>query len=515
MITSLFSDNPILIKHLRTRLRLQQLIPLIIVVVLVSALFCWMGSNAEDKLPAFGFLFSLQCILLFLSGSCQVAGAVAAAREGGQLDFHRISPQSPLAMAVGYLVGAPIRELILFACTIPFMLPFFAIGNPSWMGFGLPVLLLAMLPAAFLWFSVALLLALIVPKPRNVAVLVAIIVAGAHLLFAIPMLQHFTVIPTMISTMVQGASTFGMNRAHSSEDQWIISSFFAIHIPYVILGVLHQLIIGIFCLYAAVRKLGNEQRYPISRSIALLIFGIFSCLLLGDIINPIFNSFFNFTDMANFCLYAILVVAIVLLAICTPGRSEIIKGIRHVKKLGYRAIPAWSDRAPNSLFQIVVTALSALFCFVGITIIYYLRFTSGFNESIDGASMLNDAEFIKMMAASLVTVGTTFFFGASMQYFLLRFRKQGTSYLALMLFFLWLLPLAIALVLTTVFSHSSADVKTFLSLTPLSSIALIITDYGIDIGINLIIAVAVPWLLGIGFFILSLHETRKLTQQSM
>lgn len=515
MITSLFSDNPILIKYFRTRLRLQQLIPLIIVVVLLSALSAWMGSNAEDKLPAFGFLFSLQCILLFLSGSCQVAGAVAAGREGGQLDFHRISPQSPLAMAVGYLVGAPIRELILFACTIPFTLPFFAIGNPFWMGFGLPVLLLAMLPAAFLWFSMALLLALIVPKPRNVAVLVAIIVAGAHLLFTIPMLQHFTVIPTMISTMIQGVSTSGMYHSHSDENQWIISSFFAIQIPYVILGVLHQLIIGIFCLYAAIRKLGNEQCYPISRSIALLIFGIFSCLLLGDIINPIFNSFFNLTDMAIFCLYAILVVAIILLAICTPGRSEIVKGIRHIKKLGYKAIPAWSDRAPNSLFLIVVTTLSALFCFVGITIIYYLRFASGFNETINGASMLNDAEFIKMMAASLVTVGTTFFFGASMQYFLLRFRKQGTTYLALMLFIIWLLPLAVALVLTTIFSQSSNDVRTVLSITPLSSIALIITDNGIDIGISLIIAIALPWVLGIIFFLQSMREARSLPQQSM
>ena len=42
------------------------------------------------------------------------------ARESGILDFHRVSPMAPAAVVLGFFFGAPIREYLLFAATLPF-----------------------------------------------------------------------------------------------------------------------------------------------------------------------------------------------------------------------------------------------------------------------------------------------------------------------------------------------------------------------------------------------------------
>ncbi len=61
----------------------------------------------------------LQTIILVIVGATQVAGSVGGVRESNILDFHRISPLPPLATTLGFFLGAPIREYILFALTLP------------------------------------------------------------------------------------------------------------------------------------------------------------------------------------------------------------------------------------------------------------------------------------------------------------------------------------------------------------------------------------------------------------
>ncbi len=535
MSNSLFIDNPILLKHIRARLRKAQLVPFIVVVALLSALFCWMGfaplnggssgyASESTRTTAFSILFGLQCLLLFVLGACQVAGSVATAREGGQLDFHRISPQRPLAIAVGYLLGAPIRELVLFACTLPFMLPFIIMGNPFWLGFGLPVLFLAMLPAAFFWYCFALLLGVMLPKPRNVAVLVAIVIGGAHLLYTIPFMQHFTIIATMQSTI---SFSYSYHTASMDNDllRNIMSFFFTIPIPYVILGVIHQLILGAFCLYAAKRKLTNELAYPFSRPVALLFFTVFAALLLGVIINPTMSRYsdsysYDYSGMALFCLYGLLVIGLILLAICTPARSEIIKGIRHVRKLGRHIIPVWDDRAPNTIFLISITALTALFCAIGIAIIdFLLNRENSISQQILPinviyATVRHSLKFEQMALGLLVVIGATLFFGAALQYCQLKFRKQGATLFGMLLFLLWILPILIAFVVSIVTNSSSNPGAYILAISPLSSITELLidaTDY-LHPAIP-VLAIAIPWLSGLFFFIMSMHEARKLTLQ--
>ena len=116
MWQTLFTDNPLLIKHIRARLRRQQLLPMLAVVVIICGLITFAGfprvteaTSMDDllnaRVGAILFLFLLQCILLLLAGSAAVAGSVALARESGMMDFHRISPQRPVALALGFFAG--------------------------------------------------------------------------------------------------------------------------------------------------------------------------------------------------------------------------------------------------------------------------------------------------------------------------------------------------------------------------------------------------------------------------
>src|SRR5690348_6375028 len=133
----LLPDNPILVKHVRSRLRRQQLFPSMAATALLCAMILWIGiaaSSVQNGI-AFGFLVFFQAGLLFLGGASQVGTSVAGAREAGVLDFHRISPVPPAALALGFLLGGPVREYVLFLCTLPFAIAFVALGWPSPLGF--------------------------------------------------------------------------------------------------------------------------------------------------------------------------------------------------------------------------------------------------------------------------------------------------------------------------------------------------------------------------------------------
>src|SRR5262245_59330983 len=125
------AENPLFIKHVRSRMRRSQLMPSIVMVcffslciVVLEMKVWWPGSVVGSVM----FVF-MQGIILLLMGGSQVAAAVASIKESGMLDFHRITPVPARVQVLGFLLGAPIREWTLFACTLPFAL-FLAIMGP-------------------------------------------------------------------------------------------------------------------------------------------------------------------------------------------------------------------------------------------------------------------------------------------------------------------------------------------------------------------------------------------------
>ena len=74
------------------------------------------------------WLLALQAVILVVMGASQVGSSVGAARASGILDFHRVSPLTPAELTLGFFFGAPVREYVLFACTLPLSVLCLALG---------------------------------------------------------------------------------------------------------------------------------------------------------------------------------------------------------------------------------------------------------------------------------------------------------------------------------------------------------------------------------------------------
>ena len=169
-------DNPIFIKHVRSRLRKQPLAASAVVVTVLCMCVAWAGYQLDWFVTgrAFEWLVVLQGVILIVMGASQVSAAVGGSRASGILDFHRVSPLTPTELTLGFFFGAPVREYILFACTLPFAALFLAFGVPSVHGFvELMVLLVAM---AWLFHGLALLNALIRKGQRSARGAVGVVV---------------------------------------------------------------------------------------------------------------------------------------------------------------------------------------------------------------------------------------------------------------------------------------------------------------------------------------------------
>jgi len=161
-------DNPILVMHVRSRLRRQPLLSSLVVVQILCLCIVWAGYQLSIFITggAFDCLVVLQAIILIVMGSSQVSSAVGGARVSGVLDFHRVSPLTPTELTLGFFFGAPIREYFLFASTLPYAAICVAVGTPTFRGLVQVVILL--LSTAWILHGLALLNAL-TSKPRQSA----------------------------------------------------------------------------------------------------------------------------------------------------------------------------------------------------------------------------------------------------------------------------------------------------------------------------------------------------------
>lgn len=124
-------ENPIVVQHCRMRLRpLPALSWSLVVLTCVAFIFALTYYSLTERgsfdpveaakavlLP----LIVVQGVLLMGMGTSAVATGIARERDQRLLDYHRMSPMSPLAKIVGYLFGLPSREYLLFGLTLPFV----------------------------------------------------------------------------------------------------------------------------------------------------------------------------------------------------------------------------------------------------------------------------------------------------------------------------------------------------------------------------------------------------------
>lgn len=439
---ALFRDNPLLIKHARSRLRTQQIVPYMIVVGLVCGCILWgvaSGNAFKDGAAYLGILL-VQAGLLLLVGTSEVATAVASARESGTLDFHRISPQPPSAIAVGFIIGAALREWVMFAVTLPFSLVAIAFGPPG--PLGLLATLVVLVCSALLFHTLAALAGATSPRARGVS---------GGLMFLVFLLHSsggwfFTVIPTVTQLL-------------SPEKDIIFRDlFFGVKLPLALHSLLHILPVLALLFVATVRKLQSEVAPVYSKRQAMVFQAVLSLLVLGDVLGLTQQDLQGLAPLI--AVYALFILGCLLLLAVTPDAGAFAKGVRRARKQGLAEQSPWADGAAN---------WNPLLGFAASIVVIGLL--SGVQDLLTPSRAY---PFYCLLGAIVTAVGALVAFGSARQYLSLRYKKAGLTYFGLFLFVAWVLPLPIAMIAGIAGNGHGMDevTKSILALSPFTGIGL-------------------------------------------
>ncbi len=430
-------DNPILIKHKRSRLRPQAFATSLVVVVILCICIAWGGYqlNQFTSGGAAGTLLALQAILLVIMGAAQVSASVNGARASGILDFHRVSPLTPAEMTLGFLFGAPIREYLLFAATLPFSLLCMAFGVPSPRGFIQLMIMLFVTAWTFHGLGILTALASRAKSPTGsvVGVIVFILFFGA--------------------SFVSGG-TYSVNIVENDHRL----DFFGINLPWLPVVLIYQLPLLFFILLAARRKMQSARLHALSKPEAIAAMLTVGTLVLGWIWKQD-----GYDIRAIAALYILAVPAIFLTMMVTPSQAEYYKGLWRAQKQGRSRLPWWDDLSVNWIFLALLAGIAL---------------AAG---SVVGAFPGEPSEaFSQPMGSFPLALATTVlviaYFGLALQYFLLRFAGRGRMYFGLFLFLVWLLPLVGGTILSmrwAAMSQQNEAGQLVFALSPLAAIGMV------------------------------------------
>lgn len=402
-------DNPILVKHLRSRLRKAQFFSWLAVVLTLCLISSWAGwvLNGYTNGWAFGAILSIQAVILVVVGAAQIASAIGGARESGILDFHRVSPLTPLEVALGFFFGAPIREYVLFAVTLPFALFCVTMGAPDFPG--LLQCLFVLVLAAWVCHALALLGALTTLRTKRGGIGIVLLCV----FFGGPLLSGFS------------RTAFLLGQSPQIE-------FFGLPLPWYVFATLYLVPALVFLMLSSVRKMRSERAHPFSKPEAIACLLTMSVLLLGGV-----WSLGEVPYLVLVFLYTQVVLAMILTVTFTPTAAEYIKGIRRAEKLGQKRPRSWEDLAPNRL---------ALFLLCGIVLVGSTM-AWRWVEVPNANRFFADPEHSYSLPIA-IGVLTVAYFGLAMQFFYFQFPHRGLALacLGLFLFLVWIVPLLIGVV---------------------------------------------------------------------
>ena len=466
-------DNPILIKHLRSRLRPLQTLPWLAVVMVLAACtvyagnsISWFGNPAAVKI-----LLGLQIFILAFGGSNNINTSLGGARESGILDFHRVSPLPPSVVALGFLLGAPIREYVMAASLLPFALFSASLLDLSrvWTGiFWFLQIELAVLTTTWVIHSVAMLGALTRKKPRNSVLM------GIGTVIFVLVLLYMGSIGIYLGT------------------QWLMEgdrvlNFFGRMIPWLAWVLLNEVPVLGFLALAVSRKMAAERAHVYTKVQAIACMATLTILMVGGLwkvarflpqVPP-----YDWTPADAITITAVYVLsslAMILAATITPDAGEYIKGVRRAVREGRRRPSPWSDAGSNriALFALCVLVLagaSLIVSVIGRQPLQDLPFYPP-GTPIPDPIVITDAAWLasrQSLTSRPIVVGvlTVAYVGLGLQFFSLRTRRSGTVLLLFFLFLVWLIPM-VAGAIIGMSGPDQTRAMTVMALSPIPGLAL-------------------------------------------
>jgi hypothetical protein len=374
-------------------------------------------------------------VILVIMGASQVGTSVAKARQSGILDFHRVSPVSPQSMVLGFFFGAPIREYLLFAATLPFSLLCLAMGEPSPKGFA--QLMILLIVVAWIFHGLALLNGLISRGPTGARGIVGLVI---------------------FLSIMGGNLSMAFARSARFVDEDATLTFFGGEFPWLSVVLLYMGALLFFIFLASVRKIDSERAHPLSKPQAIAFLATFAVLVLGGVWRAQEREVFGIGS-----LYILSFVSIVATSVVTPSRSEYATGLWRAGKIGRVHLPPWDDLAINRLFLVVTCA-----------IVLAAGTAAWQMPELQGVMLPMTVRYMSPLAIP-VAVLTVAYFGLALQFFLLWFGSRGTVYLALFLFLVWLVPVIAGIIIAASTSMPGNDefpAQIVFALSPLAGIGL-------------------------------------------
>ncbi len=408
MLEPLLADNPILVKHVRSRLRRQEVTPVAIMVAVLGIFAVWMGSFSPSREAlSFMLVVILQGFLVFVMGTSQVATQVMHARASGMLDFHRISPLPPATIVAGFLLGAPIREYALAACLIP--LEMICVVKGDLRPEAMALVLISMGLLAVLYHLIALVYALVTPHVRSSGHM-GVMVLLLHMFSAAGPVGYLTLLP---------ACVLALQWSHGGGAGWPFEDpprHFA-------LALLHQGALIAFLAAGAVRRMRHERTPFCSKTNAILFLLVLGALSIADM------EAFKLPGHARpvVAAYVLAAIGVGLAVAVTPDTQAFAVGLRRARKAGGSRPSPWADGSGNLLPLAACCAIVLATVFVAAA----WAFPAGLT-------------YPHLVAGAIAAAATVFATGSAAQAFELRFGKRGKGLLALLFFGLWVVPALIA-----------------------------------------------------------------------
>lgn len=417
-------DNPIFVKHVRSRLRKSQVMPPVIIVGVLAMLVMYSGMalGGLKEGVIFVLLYFAQVFILMFLGTNQVANTVAAARESEILDFHRVSPLRPSTIAWGFLLGAPIREYVLVLVLTPFTAICAILGEPGLVSYG--ILLALLWSSSLLFHTLAVLSGLVQARFKRGNTATALVVVshifGWRILGGVALPATLTVIPALIEQMVPPGN---MGR-------WIefLPKFFGLDLPIWVQSFAYQIPLTAFLFWACVRRMHSAEKPLYSKPQACAFLLAACSLILAGLIDPPMQLQ-QLQEFARVGAIMSMVLAAVALVCCvTPEAGAVANGLRRAERLGQRRVSLWSDAAQNAL-------IAGVFGFI------VLAAGEAATALLPAARLMQaeDPHYPPIIAAL-----TVLSFGWAFQFFHLRYKKRGRGYFAVFIFVLWGVPLMLS-----------------------------------------------------------------------
>lgn len=463
MDNTLLLDNPLITKHLRSRLRRRDLLTPLVLLGLMGLMVY--GARADSRIHV---LIVLQAAVLFIGGTWQVDGAVAKARVSRILDFHRFSPLPPLSIVLGFLFGAPVREWLIAALLVPFELATLPSSNVSLSLLG--VILFSMAVCAILYHLLALVVSLHTSGTRAVHG-TTILVILLQTLYLAPPFNYLTLGPAYKLAFEHDLKGL----VEPNEVLWAL---------------LHQGVLIAFLMLGAIRRVRRDDAPFASKPVGVLFFAIFCVLTALDL--PRLEEFREVMTVGY--LYPVCAVGLALLTTLTPSRREFAAGVRRATRLQLPSQPRWSDTAANWAPLICITLLTVAAAEAFQTLCLY---NPSLVADIAGLAVqkinLNAKMNVHLGAALFIVAALLITFACTRQGITLRYdQKHANAYRLLFPIVYWVAPVLIGVV----FGLSDSSYPLVLGLSPWVGIGIVASGNVTSttlIGIHLALSVWAVW----------------------